>query len=276
MNLKLQQQIESDKLNNHQYSQGYLTEIFSGIQGEGHWIGQRQIFIRLTGCDLRCQWCDSPDSLSIRINDKARLEQTPGQRDFEFCDSPLSLEKVTSTLLNLEKLLTHHSVAITGGEPLLQVTFLKKLIQTLKNKFGFKPEFFLETGGHRYREMAQIIDEISFISFDLKLPSSTMERSLWEEHKNFIQVVAKKKGYAKATLTGETSNEDIETACRLLKENLDCFDLVIQPVALIPDKAQFSIPTPQQMLNWQSIAINILGRNRVQVIPQAHKYMGQL
>lgn len=277
----MQQQLHTkttvtEELKENRYSSAYLTEIFSGIQGEGHWIGQRQIFIRLTGCDLRCQWCDSPDSLSVRINDKARMEKTPGKRNFEEVDSPVKLRTAAEFIANLDKQLNHHSVAITGGEPLLQVTFLKNLIETLKKEFDFKPGFFLETGGHRSKEMSEIVDLIDFISFDLKLPSSTKERALWDEHKDFIHVIANKKGYAKATLTGETTNNDIETACSIIKDNLDCFDLVIQPVALIPNNSNYTIPSPQQMLDWQALAVSVLGRNRVQVIPQAHKYMGQL
>ena len=38
----------------------YIDEIFASIQGEGPWIGQRHIFIRFRGCDISCQYCDTP------------------------------------------------------------------------------------------------------------------------------------------------------------------------------------------------------------------------
>ncbi|MDX1921354.1 MAG: 7-carboxy-7-deazaguanine synthase QueE [Candidatus Caenarcaniphilales bacterium] len=254
----------------------YITELFSGIQGEGHWVGQRQIFLRFTGCDLRCQWCDSPDSLSIRIKETSRLEQTAGQRDFLHLQNPLPVDILSNFIISLEKDLDHHSMSLTGGEPLLQATFIQELLQNLKEKHGFKPKIFLETGGHRPRDLQKVINWIDFLSFDLKLPSSTRERALWQEHQEFIKVASAKTGYAKAVLTAETTDGDIETACKILKENLDCFELVLQPVAMIPNNASYSVPSPDQMLDWHSKTIKILGRGRVQVIPQTHKFIGQL
>ncbi|HXQ24039.1 MAG TPA: hypothetical protein VN812_20325, partial [Candidatus Acidoferrales bacterium] len=42
---------------------GYLSEIFASFQGEGAHVGRRHLFVRLAGCNMRCRYCDTPDSL---------------------------------------------------------------------------------------------------------------------------------------------------------------------------------------------------------------------
>lgn len=257
-------------------SVAYLTEVFSGIQGEGPLVGHRQIFVRFTGCDLRCQWCDTPASLTVRERQTANIEITPGERDFELLQNPVSLDSLAEALVTLEKSVAHHSVSFTGGEPLLQADFLGELISKLKHEYGFKPRIYLETGGHRPLELARIISFVDYISFDLKLPSSTADKVLWKEHQDFIQVAKVKEGYAKAVLTAETSDADLEKACEIMQESLSNFELVIQPAYKLSEKVKYGVPSPEQMLRWHALAIQKLGRGRVRVIPQTHKFIGQL
>lgn len=257
-------------------SVAYLTEVFSGIQGEGPLVGQRQIFVRFTGCDLRCQWCDTPASLSVRERQTVNLEITPGLRDFQTLTNPLDLDRLAQVLLNLEKTVAHHSVSFTGGEPLLQADFLAELLNKLKREHGFEPKVYLETGGHLPEKLAQVIDFVDYISFDLKLPSSTADKVLWKEHQNFIRMAKAKEGYAKAVLTAETTDADLEKACEIMQGSLSSFELVIQPAYKLSEKVKYNVPSPEQMLRWHALAIQKLGRGRVRVIPQTHKFIGQL
>jgi len=48
-----------------------LIEVFSSIQGEGRYVGQPQVFLRLAGCPLRCRWCDTPRSWVVSDADWA-------------------------------------------------------------------------------------------------------------------------------------------------------------------------------------------------------------
>ncbi len=251
----------------------YISELFSGIQGEGLWVGLRQIFLRFSGCDLRCRWCDTPNSLNIKQNSLAKIEKTAGKRDFSEIENPLSLDSLLGKIYALEKDFNHHSISLTGGEPLLQVNFISDLIINLKKNTSLL--IYLETGGHRFEELKSIIDHLDIISFDLKLPSSTNEKPLWEQHHKFIELIKKyqKKSYAKIVLTSQTTDIDLEQGFDLMKDLIANCALVLQPVT----SSDLSlIPSPEQILNWQALAINKLNSPNIRVIPQTHKFIGQI
>src|ERR1700676_4227380 len=79
-----------------------ITEIFRSIQGESTYAGLPCIFVRLTGCNLRCTWCDTAYSFY------------GGQR--------MSIQEVVARASELAggKSLAGSLVELTGGEPLLQ------------------------------------------------------------------------------------------------------------------------------------------------------------
>ena len=91
-----------------------IAEIFTSIQGEGPYIGVKQLFIRFCGCNLNCNYCDTST-----IPNETYLEFTPDE-----------LKK------NLEdfNLRTIHSISLTGGEPLIWAGFFVKFLPMLKNK----------------------------------------------------------------------------------------------------------------------------------------------
>lgn len=93
--------------------------IWDTVQGEGLYTGQPSTFIRLAGCNLRCTWCDTPHSLPDYdvIKDKFRLNVT--SRATEIPATEAAWELVRSDPKH---------IVITGGEPLLQVDDVSKLI----------------------------------------------------------------------------------------------------------------------------------------------------
>ena len=55
-----------------------VMEVFASFQGEGLYVGQPQVFLRLAGCPLRCRWCDTPGSWATRMDGQARIETPEG------------------------------------------------------------------------------------------------------------------------------------------------------------------------------------------------------
>ena len=98
-----------------------INEIFHSIQGESTFAGQPCVFVRLTACDLRCSWCDTPYAFS----EGRKMSIDEVMTEVERFGSPL--------------------VEVTGGEPLLQqdvYPLMNRLLECGKT-------VLLETGGHR-------------------------------------------------------------------------------------------------------------------------------
>ncbi|GAC1673002.1 MAG: 7-carboxy-7-deazaguanine synthase QueE [Candidatus Acidiferrum sp.] len=125
----------------------FITEIFNSIQGEGTRAGLPCIFVRLTGCNLRCKWCDT--SYAFHNGTKMSVEEVVARVD-ELAGR-VSGQEVEPPANRL--------VELTGGEPLLQ-----EEVYTLADKLvaaGYT--VMLETSGERYvgrmpREVIKIVD----------------------------------------------------------------------------------------------------------------------
>src|SRR5882757_3586568 len=98
---------------------GYVSEIFSSFQGEGLFAGRRHLFLRLGGCNLRCGYCDTPDSLER--TEACRVHQLDGSALDK--PNPLSPREVSELLEPFLSVPGLHALAITGGEPLVQAGF---------------------------------------------------------------------------------------------------------------------------------------------------------
>jgi 7-carboxy-7-deazaguanine synthase len=126
-----------------------VNEIFYSIQGESSQAGRPCVFVRLTGCDLRCSWCDTP--YSFYEGQKRTVEEV--------------LDEVNRYQCSL--------VEITGGEPLLQEDVYPLMNQLLERGH----QVMLETGGHR--SIARVPSEVMRI-VDVKCPASgEIDRNLW-------------------------------------------------------------------------------------------------
>ncbi len=121
-----------------------ITEIFKSIQGESSYAGMPCVFVRLTACNLRCDWCDSEYTF------------TGGKK--------MTLEAVQDEVERLSP--SGGLVEITGGEPLLQEREVIPLMERLLNS-GFN--VLLETSGER--PLVNVPKEIIKI-VDVKCPHS--------------------------------------------------------------------------------------------------------
>lgn len=126
-----------------------VTEIFRSIQGESTHMGRPCTFVRLTGCPMRCVWCDSEYTF------------TGGEH--------MSLDAVLAEV----RAYGCRLVEVTGGEPLAQREAFK-LIERLCDE-GY--EVLIETGGYVSTEK---VDERASLILDVKCPASGEEaRNYW-------------------------------------------------------------------------------------------------
>src|SRR5581483_11775760 len=121
-----------------------ITEIYKSLQGESTYAGVPCVFVRLTGCNLRCAWCDSEYTFQGGVR--------------------MSLEAVSSEVSRLSP--EGGLVEITGGEPMLQAREVVPLMQRLL-EIGYK--VLLETSGERPLEA--VPPEVVKI-VDVKCPDS--------------------------------------------------------------------------------------------------------
>jgi len=118
-----------------------VNEIFHSIQGESTFAGRPCVFVRLTACDLRCSWCDTP--YAFTEGRKMTVDDVLASVDGFGCDL----------------------VEITGGEPLLQDDVYPLMERLLERG----TVVMLETGGHR--SIARVPADVVKI-VDVKCPAS--------------------------------------------------------------------------------------------------------
>ncbi len=122
----------------------FITEIFKSIQGEGTRAGLPCIFVRLTGCNLRCTWCDT--AYAFHGGQKTSLDEV--------------LERVESLNRRAEGSAGGISlVELTGGEPLLQ----EEIYPLAERLLAADYTVMIETSGERFigrlpKEVVKIVD----------------------------------------------------------------------------------------------------------------------
>jgi organic radical activating enzyme len=193
-----------------------------------------------------------------------KIKKTRG-RGFIKIRNPLSVVKLLAIIKKINKIKgPYHSVAITGGEPLLQKDFLKELLAAIR-QIGIK--IYLETNGILFKELSEIIDYIDFIAMDIKLPSSTGLRDFWYEHERFLRVALRKKVFIKAVICDSTRLEDLKKAVDLIANLNKNIPFVLQPNSFEMDQGLIN-----KIRRFQRISLNNL--LDVRVIPQMHKMLG--
>lgn len=168
-----------------------VCEIFASIQGEGSLAGIPMVFVRLTGCNLRCSYCDT------------RYAYYEGQE----LSVQQIIKKIESFGLNF--------VEITGGEPLLQ-----QEVYELTEELVKKHNVLIETNGSI--SIKRLNKKIKII-MDIKTPGSKMADKNLIENLNFL----KKKDEIKFVLT---DRYDYEWAKDFIKKHkIDVKEVLFSP-----------------------------------------------
>lgn len=213
-----------------------IKELFTSIQGEGIFIGYKQLFIRFCGCNLNCKYCDT---------------------DYNKNDSTIYTVQELLSEVNEHK--DCHSVAITGGEPLLNSGFLKEFLPLCPLPV------YLETNATLAGELGEIIDYVDYVSADIKLPSCTGEISCWKVHDTFFSKAVHKELFAKIVFDKNITDEEIDESVKLgAKYGIE---LILQPKCtddnIIPDM-EFAAKVLDKFLEKYQ---------KVRFIPQVHKFL---
>lgn len=180
-----------------------LTEIFHSLQGEGSTVGLPTTFIRLTGCSLRCSWCDTTYSF--------------------YGGEGWTLERVMERLAPIKT----KRVCVTGGEPLDQHDACIALMDRLLREGYF---VVLETSGSIDVGAADKLQPRAKLqlSMDVKCPSSNMQRrnrpenlALLKPHDQLKFVISDRRDY--------------EFARDVIQKNAPRCEVLLQPMWTSPD-----------------------------------------
>ena len=162
-----------------------IKEIFESIQGEGPYVGYKQLFIRFCNCNLKCNYCDT-----------------------EFSSNSDFVEYSPYTLANeLKKfdLSTIHSISLTGGEPLLSTEFLKDFLPLITEN-----KIYLETNATLADKFLEIKPFVDIVSADIKLESATGIKDSYKFHEKFFENCRGIETFAKIVFNKKLCNLNFE------------------------------------------------------------------
>ncbi len=238
-----------------------VVEVFSSIQGEGLHLGRRQIFIRLADCNLSCAYCDTEFFRASLFPSEIR----PGCGFSTDRENPVPVYEIAELVAGWNRDLpgAHHSISITGGEPLCQADALAVWLPELRKILPIH----LETNGTLPEDLVPLLGEIDFISMDFKLASVTGVPTPWEEHKRFLALAAQSPCQVKLVVGPQTSFDELLAAVRFIHEIAPDVPMILQPQTI---ERRVSLAA-HQLLEMQALAAAI--HHDIRVIPQVHHFL---
>ena len=222
---------------------GFVRETFTSIQGEGLHVGKRMSFVRFYGCNLSCKYCDTKET---------QKKEGPFLHEGREYNNPVALDFLVSRI-------RAQDVVITGGEPLLQVDFLRELCTRLGS---LGKSLHLETNGSLPEKLEAVVGLFGTVCLDFKIPSATGLPAIWEEHERSLQIAKHGDVFVKIVVNNDFTPVELRTTCQIISRLDRDIPLVIQPV--------FGEHIPN-ILTLQEEALGFL--KDVRVIPQIHKYL---
>ncbi|MGB9133900.1 MAG: 7-carboxy-7-deazaguanine synthase QueE [Methanosarcina sp.] len=245
-----------------------IKEVFCSVQGEGPYVGTRQAFIRFSGCNLSCKYCDT-NFANPGTCDYERIE---GSGSFEKLPNPVSVEKLGDMLEPFKRL---HSVSLTGGEPLLHADFIEKL--------NLSSPLYLESNMTLPEQARKLSEKVTYVSGDFKLPEAIREicpetRELHVENTiECFRILEKNESrdcFCKIVVGKDTKFETVIQAAEAIAAYVSC--IILQPETPIGSAIRtprFTQASVQKILKLQK---SLLELTDTRIIPQTHRMWGCL
>ncbi len=222
-----------------------VSEIFESVQGEGIFVGVRQVFIRFAKCNLRCNYCDTPKEAEFckdRINDVV-------------LKNPVSVEYVSELIESVRV----HSVSLTGGEPLIYADFIRKLKKS-------RP-FYLESNMSLPENAKKIRGLVDIVAGDFKVREclngydydEIVDRTV--RCFRILKNTKKRVTFCKIVLPAKFDMDEVISNAESVKDYVSCF--VLQPV--------FGCENVKTLMDLQK---RLMEFKDTRIVPQVHKYMG--
>ncbi|HXV14850.1 MAG TPA: 7-carboxy-7-deazaguanine synthase QueE [Candidatus Krumholzibacteria bacterium] len=257
---------------------GYLSEMFCSVQGEGLFVGERQIFVRTAGCAATCSWCDTVYS---KVQTPRFVVHGEGETPARWRANPVALEEVLDDVVACARANAPVvTVSVTGGEPLEQPEFVAALSRGLRER-GFR--VYLETAGIHPDALHTVVDHVDVIAMDIKLPSATGVAH-WDAHREFFSVLrgsefdparGARACFVKVIVDLKATVAEIERAAELVASFSPRVPFVLQPESETMLSKNATRENRRALLELIDLAARAasLRLDSVRVIPQTHKVL---
>ena len=234
-----------------------ITEIFCSVQGEGPYVGNRQVFLRFAGCNLNCPYCDT----NVKTSEACKYEETPGSGIFKYVQNFLTPDQVGDLVDPFMNIL---SMSLTGGEPLLYADFITELDVVFP--------LYLESNMTLPDQARKVKDHVAFVSGDVKLTEEFQGEEVQPHIERTIEtfrILRKNENrdcFCKVVMTKNTSATDVLDVAGSISNYISC--IILQPVT------QYELrPDVRTLLELQN---ELLGEIDTLIIPQTHRMWGCL
>ena len=232
-----------------------VSEIFTSIEGEGVFVGKKTLFIRLSGCHLKCRWCDTRYALPLDSG-----------TDYQ-------IDEIKDLIIKELRPFTY-KVNFTGGEPLLQTEAVIELADFIKKQTSLKT--YIESSCFDSELFSKVLPYMDICKVEFKTHDSKVVED--EEYDNLISneikclelaIESNKATYIKIVVTNSTNLESFKNLVYNISKKIkpsDILGFIIQPSFGIDQ------PTVNKLLDTYDIVQPMFPE--VRIIPQIHKEIG--
>ena len=220
------------------------------------------MFLRFSGCNLRCRCCDT------RFAHDA-------PRTFFFYDAegtghsirnPIDAGQFAEYFQRFaEPVRLCPEVSLTGGEPLLAVSFIEKLLPTI---VAGGRRTMLETNGTLPEELGRVIDAIDCVAMDIKIPSTSGQPLDAQRAKAFLGIARQREVFVKIVIGPGTDVAELDEAAGVISSVDPEIPLVLQPLTRRDGSVAFDERAARQQVLFLSERLL-----DVRVIAQMHRFL---